>query len=248
MQLPAHPRQLLRRAGSAASAWTHQVEDLRAHQRPGRPGPLGPDVPDLHPVPARAADLLRGGHLAPRRPHLRQRQHQGPLRGRRPREAHRLTRTARRPHAPRSQPEAPDERDGVFPCRSSSPSISSSPKRSAPAARRTRTSRSTQEHGWFLSGKLFTDEEVDRLEAASERFYAGHRDRTLPVAPAEAGLLGAGRRPRPAAQRLHPLRGRPTKEWLWPPIQWQLFCTAAYGIRGLRCFVCAFTQLPPPYR
>jgi hypothetical protein len=39
------------------------------------------------------------------------------------------------------------------------------------------------EHGWYLSKKLFTDEEVDQLEAASERFYAGHRDRTLPVRP-----------------------------------------------------------------
>ncbi|MFJ9027864.1 phytanoyl-CoA dioxygenase family protein [Streptomyces sp. NPDC102274] len=39
------------------------------------------------------------------------------------------------------------------------------------------------EHGWYLSKKLFTDEEVEQLEAASERFYAGHRDRTLPVRP-----------------------------------------------------------------
>ncbi|QMU80121.1 phytanoyl-CoA dioxygenase family protein [Streptacidiphilus sp. PB12-B1b] len=39
------------------------------------------------------------------------------------------------------------------------------------------------EHGWYLSKKLFTDEEVELLEAASERFYAGHRDRTLPVRP-----------------------------------------------------------------
>ncbi len=39
------------------------------------------------------------------------------------------------------------------------------------------------EHGWYLSAKLFTDEEVEQLEAASERFYAGHRDRTLPVRP-----------------------------------------------------------------
>ena len=39
------------------------------------------------------------------------------------------------------------------------------------------------EHGWYLSQKLFTDEEVDLLEAASERFYAGHRDRTLPTRP-----------------------------------------------------------------
>jgi hypothetical protein len=35
--------------------------------------------------------------------------------------------------------------------------------------------------GWYLSKKLFSDDEVDRLLAASERFYAGHRDRTLPV-------------------------------------------------------------------
>ncbi|MEU8601275.1 phytanoyl-CoA dioxygenase family protein [Streptomyces parvulus] len=39
------------------------------------------------------------------------------------------------------------------------------------------------ERGWYLSGKLFTDEEIDLLETASERFYAGHRDRTLPVRP-----------------------------------------------------------------
>jgi hypothetical protein len=37
--------------------------------------------------------------------------------------------------------------------------------------------------GWYLSGKLLSDEEVDRLVAASERFYAGHRDRTLPARP-----------------------------------------------------------------
>jgi ectoine hydroxylase-related dioxygenase (phytanoyl-CoA dioxygenase family) len=39
------------------------------------------------------------------------------------------------------------------------------------------------EHGWYLSKKLLTDEEVDTLTAASERFYAGRRDRTLPVRP-----------------------------------------------------------------
>ncbi len=39
------------------------------------------------------------------------------------------------------------------------------------------------ERGWYLSGKVFTDEETDQLEAASERFYAGHRDRTLPARP-----------------------------------------------------------------
>jgi hypothetical protein len=40
-----------------------------------------------------------------------------------------------------------------------------------------------QEHGWFLTKKLLTDDEVDTLIEASERFYAGHRDRRLPVRP-----------------------------------------------------------------
>ena len=39
------------------------------------------------------------------------------------------------------------------------------------------------EHGWYLSQKLFTDDEVDELVAASLRYYAGERDRTLPVRP-----------------------------------------------------------------
>jgi hypothetical protein len=43
--------------------------------------------------------------------------------------------------------------------------------------------RHYQEHGWYLSRKLFTDDEVDTLLAASERFYAGHRDRRLPLRP-----------------------------------------------------------------
>jgi hypothetical protein len=37
--------------------------------------------------------------------------------------------------------------------------------------------------GWYLSGKLLDDSEVDALAAASERFYAGQRDRVLPVRP-----------------------------------------------------------------
>jgi ectoine hydroxylase-related dioxygenase (phytanoyl-CoA dioxygenase family) len=37
--------------------------------------------------------------------------------------------------------------------------------------------------GWYLSKKLLDDEEVDALTAASERFYAGQRDRVLPVRP-----------------------------------------------------------------
>ena len=39
------------------------------------------------------------------------------------------------------------------------------------------------EHGWYLSKKLLTDDEVGTLLAASERYYAGHRDRALPVRP-----------------------------------------------------------------
>jgi hypothetical protein len=38
-------------------------------------------------------------------------------------------------------------------------------------------------HGWYLSKKLFTDDEVDELLAASERYYAGERNRTLPLRP-----------------------------------------------------------------
>ncbi len=39
------------------------------------------------------------------------------------------------------------------------------------------------EHGWYLTRKLFTDDEVDALVDATERFYAGHRDRVLPSHP-----------------------------------------------------------------
>jgi len=39
------------------------------------------------------------------------------------------------------------------------------------------------EHGWYLSKKLLTDDEVDELVAASERYYAGERDRRLPRRP-----------------------------------------------------------------
>ncbi len=34
------------------------------------------------------------------------------------------------------------------------------------------------EHGWYLSKKLLTDDETDELVNASERYYAGERDRT----------------------------------------------------------------------
>jgi hypothetical protein len=38
-------------------------------------------------------------------------------------------------------------------------------------------------HGWYLSQKLFTDDEMDEFVAASERYYAGERDHALPVRP-----------------------------------------------------------------
>jgi hypothetical protein len=38
-------------------------------------------------------------------------------------------------------------------------------------------------HGWYLTKKLLTDGEVDELVDATERFYAGERDRTLPRRP-----------------------------------------------------------------
>ncbi|HZP52543.1 phytanoyl-CoA dioxygenase family protein [Actinocrinis sp.] len=40
-----------------------------------------------------------------------------------------------------------------------------------------------EEHGWYLTKKLLTDEEIDELVDASERFYAGARSRTLPLRP-----------------------------------------------------------------
>jgi hypothetical protein len=39
------------------------------------------------------------------------------------------------------------------------------------------------EHGWYLSKRLLNDDEVDTLASASERYYAGHRDRGLPLRP-----------------------------------------------------------------
>ncbi len=39
------------------------------------------------------------------------------------------------------------------------------------------------EHGWYLTKKLFSDEEVDELVSASEAFYAGERSRSLPSRP-----------------------------------------------------------------
>jgi ectoine hydroxylase-related dioxygenase (phytanoyl-CoA dioxygenase family) len=41
------------------------------------------------------------------------------------------------------------------------------------------------EHGWYLSKKLFSDDEIDALVAASDDYYDGVRDRELPVRPAK---------------------------------------------------------------
>ena len=43
--------------------------------------------------------------------------------------------------------------------------------------------REYEARGWYLSKKLLDDGEADTLTAASERFYAGQRDRVLPVRP-----------------------------------------------------------------
>ncbi|BAJ32491.1 MULTISPECIES: phytanoyl-CoA dioxygenase family protein [Kitasatospora] len=40
-----------------------------------------------------------------------------------------------------------------------------------------------REHGWYLSGKLFTDQELDTLQAATDDYYEGRRDRDLAVRP-----------------------------------------------------------------
>ncbi|MFE0463579.1 phytanoyl-CoA dioxygenase family protein [Kitasatospora sp. NPDC058965] len=39
------------------------------------------------------------------------------------------------------------------------------------------------EHGWYLSRKLFSDAELDALQAATETYYAGLKDRELPLRP-----------------------------------------------------------------
>jgi hypothetical protein len=39
------------------------------------------------------------------------------------------------------------------------------------------------QRGWYLTRKLFSDEEIDALIVATDAFYAGHRDRTLPHRP-----------------------------------------------------------------
>lgn len=50
-------------------------------------------------------------------------------------------------------------------------------------------------HGWYLSEKLLDDDEVDALVAASERFYAGERDRKLPARPPNLAYWEPGHGP-----------------------------------------------------
>ncbi len=40
-----------------------------------------------------------------------------------------------------------------------------------------------QKHGWFMSGKVFTNEELDILTKESLNYYSGKRDRRLPTIP-----------------------------------------------------------------
>ena len=47
------------------------------------------------------------------------------------------------------------------------------------------------EHGWYLSQKLFTDDELDDLQAATEKYYAGAARPRAAGAAAAAGLLDA---------------------------------------------------------
>jgi hypothetical protein len=39
------------------------------------------------------------------------------------------------------------------------------------------------EHGWYLTKKLFTDDEIDAVVEETERFYQGDKDRGLPLRP-----------------------------------------------------------------
>jgi ectoine hydroxylase-related dioxygenase (phytanoyl-CoA dioxygenase family) len=40
-----------------------------------------------------------------------------------------------------------------------------------------------REHGWYLSRRLFSDSELDELREATDKYYAGQRDRELPTRP-----------------------------------------------------------------
>jgi len=42
-----------------------------------------------------------------------------------------------------------------------------------------------RKHGWYITGKVFSDEEIDSFLEASRRYYDGERDRPLPAMPAK---------------------------------------------------------------
>ena len=46
------------------------------------------------------------------------------------------------------------------------------------------------EHGWYLSKRLFSDDELDELQAATDKYYEGHRDRRLPLRPPRLASWG----------------------------------------------------------
>ena len=50
--------------------------------------------------------------------------------------------------------------------------------------------RGYAEHGWYLSKRLFSDDELDELQAATDKYYEGHRDRRLPLRPPRLASWG----------------------------------------------------------
>lgn len=43
-----------------------------------------------------------------------------------------------------------------------------------------------KEHGYYVSGAVFSEQEIDRLVEAASAYYEGHRDQRLPLVPAGA--------------------------------------------------------------
>ena len=69
-------------------------------------------------------------------------------------------------------------------------------------------SSGTREHGWYLSGKLLTDDGGRRAHRGERAVLRRAPGPDAAGAAAEPGLLGAVARAGAAAQRLHPLRER----------------------------------------
>ncbi|MBA2480142.1 MAG: phytanoyl-CoA dioxygenase family protein [Planctomycetes bacterium] len=51
--------------------------------------------------------------------------------------------------------------------------------------------RSYQQHGWYISRPLFSTEQLERVVAASERYYAGERDLPMPAGAPDWGWTPA---------------------------------------------------------